>query len=60
MSLLNLFSKIIERTVHLQIYDHLIENILLSERQYGFHAGLSTIHQLKHMGPLDIQYLCCL
>ena len=49
ISLLNSFSKIIEKAVYLQIYDYLTRNNLLSERQYGFRAGLSTENAINDM-----------
>ena len=49
ISLLNLFSEINEKAVFLQIYDYLTRNNLLSERQEGFRAGLSTEYDINDM-----------
>ena len=35
-------SKIFERVIYNQLYDHFIKNNLLSEQQYGFRANHST------------------
>ena len=34
--------KIFERTIHKQLYDHLVKNKLLSQFQSGFRTGHST------------------
>ena len=42
ISLLPTISKIFERVIYNQLYDHFIKNNLLSEQQYGFRANHST------------------
>ena len=42
ISLLPTISKIFERVIYNQLYDHFIKNNLLSEHQYGFRANHST------------------
>ena len=41
-SILPTLSKILERAVHLQLYQYLITNNLLSNKQFGFRKGFST------------------
>ena len=43
ISILPTFSKISERAVHHQLYEHLIRHNLLSDRQFGFRPKHSTI-----------------
>ena len=42
ISLLLRILKIFQRVIYNQLYDHFIENNLLSEQQYGFRANRST------------------
>ena len=42
ISILPTLSKILERAVHLQLYQYLITNDLLSNKQFGFRKGFST------------------
>ena len=42
ISILPTLSKILERAVHLQLYQYLITNNLLSNKQFGFRKGFST------------------
>ena len=42
ISFLPTISKIFERVIYNQLYDHFIRNNLLSEQQYGFRANYST------------------
>jgi Reverse transcriptase (RNA-dependent DNA polymerase) len=46
ISLLNTFSKVMEKIVHNRLSSFLNENNLLSESQYGFRKEHSTIHPL--------------
>ena len=38
-----------KKAVYLKIYDYLTRKKLLSERQYGFHAGFSTENAISDM-----------
>ena len=42
ISILPTLSKILERAVHLQLYQYLITNNFLSNKQFGFRKGFST------------------
>ena len=42
ISLLPAFSKILEKTMHSRLYQHLQTNNILATEQYGFRKGLST------------------
>jgi len=42
ISILPTLCKILERAVHLQLYQHLITNNFLSNKQFGFRKGFST------------------
>ena len=46
ISLLNVFSKILEKIVHKRLSNHLETNKLLSPFQFGFRKNISTIHPL--------------
>ena len=46
ISLLSILSKLFEKHVHSIICDHLVENNLMSDRQWGFRAGRSTVSAL--------------
>ena len=48
ISLLNSFSKILEKTVSSQLIDHLDKYDILNKHQFGFRKGHSTIHALLH------------
>ena len=43
ISLLPIFSKILEKCLHQLLLDQLIANNILSENQYGFRSGRSTV-----------------
>ena len=49
ITLLPILSKIMERVVHRQLMDHLLENNLLSEYQFGFTPGRSTADAVHEM-----------
>ena len=42
ISILPTLSKILEKAVHLQLYQYLVTNDLLSTKQFGFRKGIST------------------
>ena len=46
ISLLSLFSKIIEKIVHQRLYLFLQENDIIYKSQYGFQKNKSTMHSL--------------
>ena len=46
ISLLPVFSKIIEKTIYIQLYNYLTKNNLIYNRQFGFRSGHSTDHAL--------------
>lgn len=46
ISLLPIFSKVIEKIVHTRLYDYLKTFNIISNNQYGFLPGLSTEHAL--------------
>ena len=46
ISLLSVFSKILEKLVHKQLYDFMVTNSVIFESQFGFQKGKSTIHSL--------------
>ena len=46
ISLLSVFSKILEKIVHQQLYDFMLTESILYESQFGFQKGRSTIHSL--------------
>ena len=48
ISLLNSFSKIVEKTVSAQLSKHLNDNNILYKHQFGFRKSHSTIHALTH------------
>ena len=41
-SLLTVFSKIFENVIYKQLFDHLNNNVILNEHQYGFRSEVST------------------
>ena len=49
ISILNSFSKILEKLAHLQLYSYLTENNILSSSQFGFRSGLSTDNAVNSM-----------
>ena len=64
ISLLPTISKIFERVIYNQLYDHFIKNNLLSEQQYGFRANHSTelaaIRLVDHMNhEMDKNHTPC-
>jgi hypothetical protein len=46
ISLLSSISKILEKAVAMRLVNHLKQNKLLCENQFGFQAGYSTVHHL--------------
>jgi hypothetical protein len=42
ISMLTIFSKVIERTMHCRLNQHLQMNNILVQEQFGFRKGLST------------------
>ena len=46
ISILSVFSKIVEKAVYKQVYNYLLKHSILSDRQYGFRTGKSTTHAL--------------
>ena len=48
ISLLNSFSKILEKIVSHQLTDHLNNNEIIYKHQFGFRKGHSTVHALLH------------
>lgn len=48
ISLLNSFSKIVEKIVSQQLIDHLNTHNILYKHQFGFRKGHSTVHALLH------------
>ena len=54
ISLLPLPGKILEKLMHKQLSEHIDENSLLTENQYGFRKGRSTIHSVAQLtGYID-------
>jgi len=49
ISLLPIFSKILEKIVHTQLYSYLISNNLISKPQYGFRKQYSTNHVATYL-----------
>ncbi len=49
ISLVNAFSKILEKIVSTKLTQHLEQNNLIYEHQYGFLKGKSTEHALLHI-----------
>ena len=49
ISLLPIFSKLVEKVVYIQLTDYLSFNNILSNQQYGFQAKKSTIHPMIHL-----------
>jgi len=49
ISLLSSMSKVIERAVYNELYDHCIKNNLLSEKNSGFKKGDGALNQLLHI-----------
>ena len=49
ISLLPTVSKILEKIVFKHVYNHLLDNNILSEHQSGFRPGDSTVNQLAYM-----------
>ena len=46
ISLLSIFDKIIEKLMHIRLYEFLETNKILNDNQYGFRKNNSTIHAL--------------
>ena len=46
ISLLSVFSKIIEKNVHQRLYSFLLEHKIIFESQFGFQKNKSTLHSL--------------
>ena len=58
ISSLPILSKVMERVLNKQIYDHVNEHSLLSDKQFGFRAGLNTEQMLlsvidRYLSVLD-------
>ena len=49
ISLLPIFSKLLEKVVSNQLTDFLMDKDILSNQQYGFQEGKSTIHPMIHL-----------
>ena len=49
ISLLSNFSKIIEKIMYLRLMNHLNANNIISESQFGFRPGHSTVHPMIHL-----------
>lgn len=49
ISLVPIFSKVLERIIHNQLYSFFETNSLFSSSQYGFRAGKSTIQAVSHL-----------
>ena len=48
ITILPTMSKILERAVHRQLYDYMVEHNILSSKQFGFRPNLSTVTALTH------------
>ena len=48
-SILPAISKILERIIYNRVYEHLLANNLLYEKQFGFQKGLSTDHTILQL-----------
>ena len=46
ISLLSVFSKLIEKIMHARLYAFVIENNIIFKSQYGFQKNMSTLHSL--------------
>lgn len=44
ISILPIFSKVFEKIVHKRLYDYLEKKNILSESQFGYRRGVSTVH----------------
>ncbi len=49
ITLVNAFSKILEKIVYLKLSQHLETNNIIYKHQYGFSRNMSTEHALKHI-----------
>ena len=49
ISILPVFSKLLERTVHRQLYSYLEENNFLTDRQFGFRKSRNTSQAIAHI-----------
>ena len=49
ISVLPFFSKMFERVMYNRVYNHLIENKLLINKQFGFQKNHSTEHAILHL-----------
>ena len=49
ISILPIFSKILERVVHKRLYNFLQMDGLLTQTQFEFRMGHSTTHNLQHL-----------
>ena len=49
ISLLPIFSKILEKLVANRLNDYLLENNIIYKHQYGFQAKKSTVHPIMHL-----------
>jgi len=48
ISLLSVFSKMYEKVMHKKLYAHLTKHGFLSDSQFGFRKGHSTVHAMQH------------
>ena len=46
ISLLSVFSKLIEKIMHARLYAFAIKNNIIFKSQYGFQKNMSTLHSL--------------
>ena len=49
MSILPVFSKVLERIMYNRVYNHLDSKGLLYEKQFGFHRNTSTEHAILQL-----------
>ena len=64
ISLLSIFSKVLEKCIYKRIYDFLSKHKLIYDRQYGFRAKHSTSHALVNLiemikSELDKGFVAC-
>ena len=57
ITILPTLSKILERAVHLQLYNYLEDNNILTSKQFGFRPKLSTVTALAHFSDSILQNL---
>ena len=59
ISVLPTLNKILERTVHSQLYSHLITNNLITSKQFGFRQRYSTITALTNFADETLSNMEC-